>query len=565
MNRPVEAGGDGLPEMQAAVAAMTTRLHGLVSRTDPGQVAAEVLRLNDAVREGVRDRLTPGLHPQDYPGVMMRMRDAMAADPVAGAAPGSGSASTAEFVSASASASPAHARGQSHASLAHVSSLIRRGEISAEALTRQALARAAEVQPVLNPFIAIWAERALEQARERDRELAQGRWRGPLHGIPLAHKDCYTRAGLPMTVGSKVLPDTPGEADAAVLQRLDAAGAVDLGPLNLNEMVSGPTGQNPHWGDCCNAHDPARIAGGSSSGSAVAVAAGAVYGSLGSDTGGSIRTPASMNGVYGLKTTYGLVSRRGCFPRAWSLDCIGPLARSALDCGLILQAVAGHDAADPTSLDAPVPDYAAAIAAGASGTRVALLDGLEPYDDAIADALAAFMKGAASMFDAGGRARFDDLPACYAMGDVIAKVEGATIHAEWMRRTPERYSQAVYSRTEAGLHIPAVRYAEALLARAKLVQAWLSGPMAQADVLVCPTIPIQVPTRAEADMEGKGRVFGVVAAITRLTRAFNYLGLPVLSVPIGTDGNGMPIGAQLIGRPLSEARLLAVAHALSQA
>ncbi len=142
------------------------------------------------------------------------------------------------------------------------------------------------MQSTRNAFIAIWGERALEQARERDRELAQGRWRGPLHGIPLAHKDCFTRAGLPMTVGSKVFPETPGDTDAAVLQRLQAAGAVDLGPLNLSEMVSGPTGQNPHWGDCCNAHDPARVAGGSSSGSAVAVAAGVVFGSLGSTPAG---------------------------------------------------------------------------------------------------------------------------------------------------------------------------------------------------------------------------------------------------------------------------------------
>lgn len=533
-----QAADDALPALQSAVEAMTPRLHGVVSRTDAGQVAAEVLRLNDAVRAGVQGRIIPGSHPGDYACTALRTRDAV---PAGGPVP------------------PAP-----HASLAQASAMIQAGVVSAEALTRQALARAAEVQGEFNPFIAIWAERALEQARECDRELAAGRWRGPLHGIPLAHKDCFTRAGLPMTVGSKVFPATPGDADAAVLQRLRDAGAVDLGPLNLSEMVSGPTGQNPHWGDCKNAHDPARVAGGSSSGSAVAVASGAVFGSLGSDTGGSIRLPASMNGVYGLKPTYGLVSRRGCFPRAWTLDCIGPLARTPMDCALILQAVAGHDEADPSSLRADVPCYPATVAGGAPGTRIGLLEGMAPYDDAVDAALHAYLARAATVFGPTVRARFDDLPACYAMGDIIAKVEGATLHAEWMRRTPQRYSQAVYSRTEPGLHIPAVRYAEALLARAKLLEAWLAGPMAQADVLVCPTVPIQVPTRAEADMEGKGRVFGVVAAITRLTRAFNYLGLPVLSVPIGRDANGMPIGAQLIGRPLAEARLLAVAHALAE-
>ncbi|HTK00325.1 MAG TPA: amidase [Bordetella sp.] len=549
-----DSAGDGLPELQSAVEVMTPRMHGMVSRTDAAQVAAETLRLNDAVRAGVRGRIVPGAHPEDYPRLIVSTRDRM---PAGG--PGPSSQSTTQSPSQLSQSTPQPLP----QSLAQAAAMIQAGAVSAETLTTRALARAAEVQPALNSFIAIWSERALQQARECDRELAQGRWRGPLHGIPLAHKDCFTRLGLPMTVGSKVFPDTPGDADAAVLQRLAGAGAVDLGPLNMSEMVSGPTGQNPHWGDCCNAHDPLRVAGGSSSGSAVAVASGAVYGSLGSDTGGSIRLPASMNGVYGLKPTYGLVSRRGCFPRAWTLDCIGPLARSALDCALILQAVAGHDEADPSCLRAEVPDYAATIAGGAPDTRVGVLDGLEPFDDAIAAALDAYATRAATVFGATGHARFADLPACYAMGDVIAKVEGATMHSQWMSATPQRYSQAVYSRTEPGLHIPAVRYAEALLARAKLLEAWLQGPMAQADVLICPTVPIQVPTREEADMEGKGRVFGVVAALTRLTRAFNYLGLPVLSVPIGKDNNGMPIGAQLIGRPLSEGRLLAVAHALA--
>jgi len=233
--------------------------------------------------------------------------------------------------------------------IAQVATALHEGAFSSEALTEAALDRARDRQPTLNAFIALRADEALAQARACDLERARGQWRGPLHGIPLAHKDCFERESAPMTVGSRVLDAQPGRRTATVLGRLAAAGAVDLGPLQLNEMVAGPTGQNPHFGDCGNSADPSRISGGSSSGSGTAVGAGLVFGSLGSDTGGSIRLPGSMNGLFALKPTYGRVSRAGCFPRAFSLDCVGPLARTAEDCALLLQAVAGADPADPSA------------------------------------------------------------------------------------------------------------------------------------------------------------------------------------------------------------------------
>lgn len=447
--------------------------------------------------------------------------------------------------------------------IAQVAQLLREGAVTSQGLTAAALERAQARQPVLHAFIDLRADDALAQARALDDEAAHGRWRGPLHGIPLAHKDCFERVGRVMSVGSRVLDPVPARRTATALARLDAAGAVDLGGLNMNEMVAGPTGQNPHWGDCCNSVDPARISGGSSSGSGAAVGAGLVFASLGSDTGGSIRLPGAMNGLFALKPTYGRVPRTGCFPRAFSLDCVGPLARSATDCAIVLEAIAGADAADPSSLSAPVPPYAQRLASAGQGSRIAVLAMQAEYDPQVARALERFARAASERYGDVSQVAFPGLAGCYAMADIMSKVEAATLHGQWMRDRPERYSQAVYSRTEPGLHVPAVRYVEALNARAAILRDFLTGPMAEADVLLCPTIAVPVPTRAEADMEAGGKVFGVVARLTPLTRPFNYLGVPVLTMPMGHDANGMPMGVQLIGRPFAEARLLSIAHALA--
>ncbi|KQP36345.1 hypothetical protein ASF44_17505 [Pseudorhodoferax sp. Leaf274] len=441
---------------------------------------------------------------------------------------------------------------------------LRAGAVTSEQLTRAALQRADAGQARVNAFVRMRADQALAEARALDREAMAGRWRGPLHGIPLAHKDCFERPGETITLGSRMPGLMPGQRRAETLERLAAAGAVDIGALHLSEMVAGPTGQNPHFGDCRNAWDPDRISGGSSSGSGSAVAAGIVHGSLGSDAGGSIRLPSSMHGLFGLKPTYGRVSRSGCFPRAFSLECVGPLARTARDCALLLQAIAGHDIADATSLPAPVPDYLAALPGAAQGSRIGVLVtervALHPEVEA---AFAHAVGVASARYGAAPCVAFETLDACYAMADVFSKVEAATLHGPWMRAHPQAYSQAVYSRTEPGLHVPAVRYLEALTVRARVLADFVRGPLGQADVLMLPTMPVLVPTRAEADVEAPGRVFGVVASLTALTRPFNYLGVPVLNMPIGLDSNGMPIGMQLVGRPLGEARLLAMAEALS--
>ncbi|MCD0503158.1 amidase [Bordetella petrii] len=537
------------PEAAAArdwVNASATALHGVASRTDASHIASELLRLNHAVRRVADGRMAYTDQPADYAALLL-----------------SGADTSNVPAAAQAAHAPPSSPGEDN-SIVQASARLRRGETTSVALTEAALQQAQATQAAHNAFLNLMADRALAQARERDAEAAAGRWRGPLHGIPMAHKDCFDRAGLCMTVGGRVNDAAPATQDATVLQRLQSAGAVDLGALNLNEMVCGPTGQNPHHGDCANAWDPARISGGSSSGSAVAVALGSAFASLGSDTGGSIRLPAAMNGLFGLKPTYGRISRAGSFPRAFSLDAIGPLTRTAADGALLLGAIAGHDPRDPSSLDAPVPDYLAGLEADwACSRRLGVLR-LDPACDPGIDAVfSGFIEALARHYQVQPDIAWPQIESCYALGDVISKVEAATLHSHWMREQGDAYSQAVFSRTEPGLHVPAVRYLEALALRAQVLHDFLNGPMQGVDVLICPTMPLPVPTRIEADMEKPGTVFSVVAAITRLTRAFSYLGVPVLTMPIGLDINGMPVGAQLIARPLGEARLLALAHAAS--
>ncbi|OZI50853.1 hypothetical protein CAL20_23820 [Bordetella genomosp. 4] len=541
------------------LAASTAHMHGTPSRTDPAIVASEVERLNSSVRASAGDGISPYGQPADFQIAQLRASDSSNALQRKADGHGPRSAQAVE-------GSRGLPAGQ-YLTLAQAIQKMENGELNAEILTAQSIARATESQPSLNAFIEIWADSAMAQARAADAERAQGKIRGPLHGIPLAHKDCFEIEGHAATIGSRARPAVTASRDAHVIQRLKAAGAITIGALNLNEMVAGPTGQNPSFGDCCNALDPARISGGSSSGSGSAVASGAVFASLGSDTGGSIRLPASVQGLFGLKPTYGRISRRGCFPRAYSLDCVGPLARTAEDCAIILQAVAGHDQEDPSSLDAVVPDYPALLDIAAEKSRIAVLnlDGTEACDPEIESVFRTFVGHVERSFGNVSAADFPQLSACYAMGDVISKVEAATLHGQWMRSHANAYSQAVYSRTEPGLHVPAVRYLEAMMVRARILQEFLQGPMANVDLILCPTVPIPVPLRADADMEQAGSVFNVVSAITRLTRPFSYLGVPVLTMPIGRDANGMPVGVQIIGRPLAEARLLSFAHQMSVA
>ena len=456
--------------------------------------------------------------------------------------------------------------------LAEAAVALASGSISSTALTQGALDRATAAQPAINAFISIEAEAALAAATASDARRAAGRPLGPLDGVPMAHKDMFDRAGQTATGGSPILAERRAATDSAVAERLAAAGTIWLGGLNLSEFAASPTGINVHYGAVRNPRHHDYISGGSSSGSGAAVAAGIVPAALGSDTGGSIRLPAAICGVTGLKPSYGRVSRFGVMPRAPSMDTVGPLARSALDCALLLATVAGPDPRDPTALDMPRPDPAALLAGGTeglaarvpAGTTLAVLAGSALGD--VAPAILQGQQAAIRVFQAAGfrivERRLDWLAELYPLADTISKCEAATLHERWMRDRPDDYSAFLYSRTLAGFHLPATRYIGALSRRAGLLTRFvaeaLDGPVA----LLLPTVPVPVPRIDEADVSEGSAVAALIAGLSRLTRPFSYLGVPALSVPCGIDAAGLPVGLQLVGRPFADVELLALGAAL---
>jgi aspartyl-tRNA(Asn)/glutamyl-tRNA(Gln) amidotransferase subunit A len=529
----------------------TANMHGMTSRTDPKILANEAIRLNRDARLATDAGINPFYQPTSFQSVLKKEADVLRVG-----SPALNQKNT--------TSSPQQS--SSFPSLVETAQRLRDGQVTSMELTQEAVSRAIQTQPALNAFLEIWAEKALETAHLRDKELQAGHDRGLLHGIPLAHKDCFNIIGHSATIGSKARMSAPSQDNARVIELLDQQGSINIGTLNLSEMVAGPTGQNPIFGDCCNAIDPIRISGGSSSGSGSAVASGAVFASMGSDTGGSIRIPASVNGLYGLKPTYGRISRAGCFPRAYSVDCPGPLTRSAQDCAALLQAVAGHDPDDPSTLSTEVPDYFGLLDVAGLGSRVATLSFAkdERYDPQINQVFENFISHIQGQFGKVSHVAYPEVNRCNALSEVISKVEAAAVHGQWMRKNPQAYSQAVFTRTETGLHIPAVRYMESLIFRLDILESFIREQLRDVDLLVCPTIPIPTPLRSEIDLERPEVTLNTVVALTRLTRPFNYLGLPALTMPIGRDANGMPVGAQIIGRPLAEARILSFAHLISQ-
>lgn len=457
--------------------------------------------------------------------------------------------------------------------LTEVADAIVAGHASSVEITKSCLARIKAWQPQINAFIRLDEESALRQAAECDAELAAGRRRGPLHGVPLAHKDLLYRKGRITTGGSRILRDTFADTTSTLLERLDAAGAVDLGTLNMSEFAAGPTGHNVHYGPARNPYDRSRITGGSSSGSGAAVGARLVFGSLGSDTGGSIRLPAAACNVVGLKATYGRVSRHGAVARSWSLDHVGPLARTARDCAVIFAVVAGYDPRDPTTSTRKVPDLPVLLSdldnASLMGIRIGVPG--EPILGTLDAAVAAALERSRRVLEARGatlrEVPFGDLAHLADIGETIIKSEAATMHREWLQTRPGDYAHQVRVRIEGGFYIPATQYLEALRLRAVLLDRFLEETMAEVDLIHCPVIAFPVPTIAETDVEAEAGsvVLDLVRRITTYTRPFNFLGVPAVSVPCGFDLAGLPIAFQLVGRPFAEALCLRVAAAYQTA
>jgi aspartyl-tRNA(Asn)/glutamyl-tRNA(Gln) amidotransferase subunit A len=448
-------------------------------------------------------------------------------------------------------------------SLAEAAHLLARREVSAVDLTQAVLSRVERLQEAVNAFIWIDADTALQQANRADRLLKASDSCSPLTGIPMAHKDMFDLGGRQSTCGSQILRSRRPAGQATVMTRLESAGAVTLGGLNMAEFAQGPTGHNSHFGDCANPWNRAFISGGSSSGSGAAIAARMVFASLGSDTGGSIRIPASCCGVTGLKPTYSRVSRRGAMPLSFSMDCIGPLARSAADCALVLAAIAGHDPRDATSARHAVPDYSGALTGNLAGCRIGVPTNWGGSDDpaiarAFDAALAVLVSRGASLHSI----NLPLLPEITTCSGVVSRVELGAVHASWMRERPQDYAASVSGRMYPAYAIPGVYYVEALRRRGALLAAFAADVFGAVDLIAAPTIPQPIPTRAETDIESGGAdALAKFLSPSANTRLFSYLGLPAISLPCGFDPNGLPIGLQLAGRPFAEPRLLRAADA----
>jgi aspartyl-tRNA(Asn)/glutamyl-tRNA(Gln) amidotransferase subunit A len=420
------------------------------------------------------------------------------------------------------------------------------------------------VNPQLNATIWLDREAAETAARAADKAVREKAWLGPLHGVPMAHKDMYYQAGKLSTCGSAIRRDYRPAITATVIDKLEAAGAYTFGGLNMAEFAQNPTGHNKTFGDCHNPWNLPYITGGSSSGSGASVAARFNYMALGSDTGGSIRLPAAACGVTGIKPTQTRVSRYGVMPLSFSCDNVGPLCRTARDCARIMTLIAGRDPRDPTSSHLPVPDYEAALDGNLRGVRVGVPTNYF-VDEADVPVVAAMEQALAVLAARGAIIQRLHLPlmdAVSACVSIISRVEGATIHAQWMRTRAQDYGVHISSRMYPGYAIPAPYYVEALSRRGPILKAFAAEVFSKVDVLVTPTIRTCLPTLEETDIDhGPPGTEHRFLAVSANTRPFNYLGLPAVSVSCGFDPNGCPIGLQIAGRPFAEERVLKVADA----
>ncbi len=433
-------------------------------------------------------------------------------------------------------------------------------------LTEACLAKIAERNPTLNAFLTVTEDLARERAKQADQELARGIDRGPLHGIPIALKDVFRTAGVRTTCGSKLFEDYVPEWDAAVTQRLNEAGAVLMGKTGLHELALGITSNNPHFGPVRNPWDPETIPGGSSGGSAAAVASGMAYMAMGTDTGGSIRIPAAFCGLVGLKPTFGRVSRYGVMPLDFSLDHMGPLTRSVADAAVTLQAIAGFDPRDDTSSRRPVGNYLPDENASLDGLRVGWPE--NGYFDRIAPETESAIRRMARTAEALGArvvpVRVPDLAAINTVARVILHGEASALMEPYLETKRHLFGADVLALFDQGRFLRAADYVNAQRLR-RTMQQEFAKLWDRIDCLFTPTTPMAAPRIGDATVQLGDAVEDVRLASTRLVRGINLLGLPALSIPCGLDARGMPLGLQIVTRAFSEALLLRIGSALEAA
>jgi aspartyl-tRNA(Asn)/glutamyl-tRNA(Gln) amidotransferase subunit A len=444
-------------------------------------------------------------------------------------------------------------------SAADIAAAVRAGQTSALAVTDAALARIARLDPQLGAFTHVGAERARSQARALDAQRAAGVALGPLAGVPFAVKNLFDIAGLATLAGSKLnATHPPASADARLIQRMEAAGAVLLGALNMGEYAYDFTGENSHYGASRNPHDLTRMSGGSSGGSGTAAAAGLCPITLGSDTNGSIRVPASLCGLFGLKPTYGRLSRSGTFPFVDSLDHLGPLARTVGDLALAYDALQYADADDPACAQRAVEPCLDALPLGAQGLRIGVLGGYF-QQHATPTAQAALTRVAAAL-GAHQSVIWPDVERARAAAYLITAAEGGALHRERLRSQASEFDPAVRDRLLAGNFIPA-----AWLIQAHKLRRWFHAQVLasfqQFDVLLAPATPVSAPLLGQTTLELNGQPLPLRANMGLFTQPISFIGLPVVAVPAANTGE-LPIGVQVIAAPWREDHALRVAAAL---
>ncbi len=443
---------------------------------------------------------------------------------------------------------------------------IRAREISAVEVALAHLERIEALNPKLEAYLTVTAERALEAARRADEEIARGRVRGPLHGVPYSLKDLFWTRGVRTTAGSRILADHVPEEDSTAGALLDRAGGVMLGKVNTHEFAYGVTTQNS-LARTRNPWDPTRIPGGSSGGSASAVAAGLCPVSLGSDTAGSIRIPAALCGVVGLKPTHGRVSCHGVFGQSFTADHVGPIARSVEDATAVLQAIAGYDPRDPFSSREPVPDYTVGLGAGIRGLRIGVPAELFdlPLDPGVEEA---FRAARLALADLGAEVLDISVPVLAGAQAVSADIvmpETTTRHEEWLAARPRDYGADVRALLESAVGAPASRFIRATVERRRLRFDLEAALRERADLLLTPGEPVGAPEIGAEVVRVGGREVGLVEAMVHFVSPFSIAGLPALVVPAGFDRHGLPVGIQLVGRPFDEATVLRAGHAFESA
>lgn len=446
------------------------------------------------------------------------------------------------------------------ASIGELAPRIERREISSEELVRAAIERTETLEPRLNSYITFLPERALAEAAKADTEIARGEHRGPLHGIPMSLKDLFDTEGVPTSAGAAFLKDHVPERDAEVTRRLKEAGAILMGKANMNKFAGGESGDNPDFGKMKNPWNLEFSPGGSSGGSGAQVSAGLVAFSVGSDNGGSVRIPAALCGVVGLKPTHGRISMEGMFPRAYTVDHAGPLTRSVEDCATVLQVLAGHRVGDSTTARKPVPDYLESLREPVNGLRIGIdRDYVSVGQPSVLQALD---KAVMKLQELGATIVEVRLPSVEEINEVMNALfypEWGAAHEPWLRERPEEYGSGG---ARAALLIPAVDYIKASRKR-RVLQVEFARATQGVDLVASPTYPLDRRPFGEYPLV-QGKPFSFMEAL-RYTVPFDVLGLPAISIPNGFSEQGSPTSLQLVGKAFDEATVLRAAHAYEQA